>query len=440
MPTSTADLPAPGTPHPVSFPSLPPGEYAALIGLDWGGQSHAIALSPRGVHAPPEETVLASDAQALHGWLDQLGERFGHQPVAIAIEASKGAVVAALLEHPWLVIYPVHPATSRRFSTAFTPSRAKDDGPDARVLLELLQCHRARLRALVAHEPQTRRVSLLVEARRKLVDRRTQATNQLGSLLKGYYPQALQMTGDTLWSPLSLDFLERWPELATLQASRPQTLRAFYYKHRVRSEESILARLALLKNARPLSTDRALIEVSILQLRALLAEVRTLNGHLAKMEEAIASAFAAHPDASLFRQLPGAGKVMAPRLCVLFGMDRHRWPSAAELQKYYGIAPVIEKSGRQRLVHWRWNAPRFARQTLVEWAGQSVKASLWAKAYYLQQKKRQMGHSAILRSLAFKWLRILWRCWMDKKPYDDALYLNRLKDRNAPLLAFLPAT
>jgi len=439
MPTSTADLATPGAPPPVCFPPLPPGEYAALIGLDWGDQKHALALSPRGVHAPPEELVLDHCAETLHGWLDQLGERFGHRPVAVALEASKGAVVAALLEHPWLVIYPVHPATSRRFSTAFTPSRAKDDGPDARVLLELLQCHRARLRPLVAQEPQTRRVALLVEARRKVVDRRTQLTNQLQSLLKGYYPQALLLTADTLWSALSLDFLERWPELAVLQGSRPQTLRTFYYRHRVRREEVILARLALQQSARPLSTDRALIEVSVLQLRALLAEVRTLNAHLAKMEEAIASAFAAHPDASLFRELPGAGKAMAPRLCVLFGMDRRRWPSAAELQKYYGIAPVIEKSGRQRRVHWRWNAPVFARQTLVEWAGQSVKACPWAKAYYLQQKQRQKGHSAILRSLAFKWLRILWRCWMDAKPYDDALYLKHLKDRNAPLLVFLPA-
>ena len=436
MSTSNTDLAAPKA-LPCSS-VLPPGEYAALLGLDWGDQNHAIALAPRGGHAPAEELVIEHCAETLHAWLEQLGERFGRQPVAVAVEASKGAIVAALLEHPWLVIYPIHPATSRRFSTAFTPSRAKDDGPDARVLLELLQCHRARLRALIPHEPQTRRVALLVEARRKLVDRRTLLTNQLQSLLKNYYPQALSMTGDLLHAPMALDFLERWPELVALQRARAQTLRSFYYGHRARKEELILARLALAQSARALSTDRALIEVSILQLQVLLAEVRVLNTHLAKMDEAIASAFATHPDANLFRELPGAGKAMAPRLCVLFGTNRRRWANAGELQKYYGIAPVSEKSGRQRRVHWRWNAPVFARQTLVEWAGQSVKACVWAKAYYLQQKTRQMGHSAILRSLAFKWLRILWRCWMDSKPYDDALYLKQLKQKNAPLLAFLP--
>ena len=439
MSNPTAQSAAPSAPPAACCSELPPGEYAALLGLDWGEKSHAIALSVRGVKAPAQELVLAHSAETLHGWLDQLGERFGHQPVAVAVEASKGAIVAALLEHRWLTIYPIHPSTSRRFSTAFAPSGAKDDGPDARVLLELLQCHRARLRALVPQEPETRRVALLVEARRDLVDRRTLLTNQLQSLLKNYYPQALSLTGDLLYAPMATDFLERWPELATLQRARPQTLRAFYYEHRARNEELILARLALQQSARALSTDRALIEVNILRLQALLAEIHTLNAHLAKMEEAIACAFAAHPDANLFRELPGAGKAMAPRLCVLFGVDRRRWANAGELQKYYGIAPVTEKSGRQHRVHWRWSAPVFARQTLVEWAGQSVRACAWAKAYYLQQKQRQMGHSAILRSLAFKWLRILWRCWMDSKPYDDALYLKQLKQKNAPLLAFLTA-
>ena len=433
----TADLLAPNAP-PSSEP-LPLGEFAALVGLDWGDKKHALALSVRGVQAPPEELVLDHCAETLHAWLDQLGERFAHQPVAVAVEASKGAIVAALMEHPWLVLYPIHPATSRRFSTAFTPSRAKDDAPDARVLLELLQCHRARLRPLVPQEPETRRVALLVEARRKMVDQRTFLTNQLQSLLKNYYSQALKLVGERLYAPLALDFLERWPELAALQRVQAQKLRAFFYKHQVRREESIQARLALLHDARALTTDRALIEVSILQLHALLAQVRTLNTHLSKIDEAIAEAFAAHPDAHFFRELPGAGKAMAPRLCVLFGVDRLRWANAQELQNYYGIAPVTEKSGRQLYVRWRWNAPLFARQTLVEWAGLSVQACPWAKAYYLQQKQRQKGHSAILRSLAFKWLRILWRCWMNHTPYDDALYLKQLKHRNAPLLAFLPA-
>lgn len=420
-------------------PARPVGEYAALLGLDWGDSKHALALCPYGPGAGIEESELTHSAEALHAWLEALGARFQGQPVAVAVEASRGAVIAALRMYPWLSIYPIHPATSRRFSTAFTPSGAKDDGPDARVLLELLQQHRARLRVLSTPDASTYRVQLLNESRRKLVDRRTQLTNTLTSLLKEYFPQALDLVGEHLAAPLALAFLTRWPELSALQRSRPETVRQFFYAHHVRREEVIAQRLALLQAARPLTQDAVLCEVNRLQLAALLAQIKVLNEHLAVLEATLAAAFAQHPDAAVFKSLPGAGPALAPRLCALFGTDRERWAQADELQRYYGIAPVTVRSGRQQQVHWRWSAPLFARQSLVEWAGQTVRCCGWAKAYYLQQKARQHGHSAILRSLAFKWLRILWRCWRDGQEYDDGRYLRRLQERKAPFLSYLPA-
>jgi transposase len=416
---------------------LPPGECAAWIGLDWGDKKHAVALRARGT-SQIETFELEHSAESLHGWLQALSERFAGQPVAVAVEASKGAIVAALLEHSWLLIYPVHPATSRRFSTAFTPSGAKDDVPDARTLLEILTHHRARLRLLVAHDPATRRLGLLNEARRTVVDRRTLLSNQLTSLLKGYFPQAIELTGKKRYAPIALDFLERWPELSALQQARSQTLRRFYHGHNVRRPELVEKRLELARTSRALTTDSALCEVSILEMQVLVAEMRLLEKHLVRIQESMAAAFEAHPEAWLFRDLPGAGAAMAPRLSVIFGTDRERWQSAAELQTYYGIAPVTEKSGRQKWVHWRWNAPVFARQTLVEWSGLSVKYSAWARAYYRQQESRQKGHATILRSLAFKWLRILWRCWKDRVPYDEARYLARLQKRNPALFALIP--
>ena len=420
-----------------SLSPLPVGEFAALIGLDWGDAKHTIAMLPKGATLI-EDSVLEHRPETVHAWLDELAVRFQGQPVAVAVEASKGAIVAALLEHAWIVIYPIHPATSRRFSTAFTPSGAKDDQPDARVLLELIVHHRARLRAMAPHEPPTRQIGLLCEARRKLVDQRTMLGNQVTSLLKNYYPQALSLIADLVYAPISLAFLERWPELALLQKARLQTLRDFYYANQVRRPEAVEKRLELISQSRALTTDRVFCEIGVLQLRALVAQIRVLNAHLTKLEAALTAAFQAHPDATLFANLPGAGKAMAPRLCVLFGLDRQRWQNASEMQKYYGVAPVIEKSGKQRFIHWRWSAPVFARQTLVEWAGLSVKACAWAKAYYLHQRNKQKSHSAILRSLAFKWLRILWRCWRERTVYDDARYLAQLRQKNVPFLSFLP--
>jgi len=423
------------TPEPApAAPSLalPLGEFACCIGLDWGDEKHATALQQRGSHAI-ECAELSSKPEAVHQWLESLQSRFGRLPVAIALEASKGAIVDILLQYPWLTIYPVHPATSRRFSKAFAPSGAANDEPDAKNLLEILRCHRHKLRALAPADEQTKRLAAQVQIRRKIVDQLTDLGNQLTSLLKSYFPQALELTGEDRLSGLSLAFLQRWPDLISAKKAKPETLRSFYYKHQVRRSELVEERLELLRQARPLSQDPLLIEISLLSLPRLLAQIQVLQKHLAILEEKIRESFAAHADAFIFKSLPGAGPAMAPRLCALFGSDRERWLDAAEMQKYYGIAPVIEASGKQRWVHWRWNAPTFQRQTLVEWAGLTVRYSPWAKTYYDQQSQRGKARAAILRALAFKWLRILFKCWKSRTPYDDATYMEALQKKGSPL-------
>ncbi|MBI3191106.1 MAG: IS110 family transposase, partial [Pedosphaera parvula] len=96
------------------------------------------------------------------------------------------------------------------------------------------------------------------------------------------------------------------------------------------------------------------------------------------------------------------------------------------------VAPVREKSGQSLWTHWRWLAPVFLRQTLVEWAGQTVCYSAWAKVYYQRMKAKGKGHHAILRALAFKWIRILWKCWQTRTPYDEVRYLKQLVHRKSP--------
>jgi hypothetical protein len=39
-----------------------------------------------------------------------------------------------------------------------------------------------------------------------------------------------------------------------------------------------------------------------------------------------------------------------------------------------------------------------------------------------------------VRALAFKWIRILYRCWQTRTPYDETTYLNALKRRGSPLI------
>jgi transposase len=413
-------------------------DYAALVALDWGDKTHAFACQTTGSNEKQIGQIEAS-AEALHGWLDKLQQTYGGRPVALAIEAGRNALFHALLEHPWLEIYPVHPTTSARFRTAFTPSGAKDDGPDAEMLLTILTLHRDQLTRLQLDGPTTRELAALVSARRSAVDHRTKNTNQLRSVLKSYFPQALELVGEDLGSALALDFLERWPELALAQKARPATLREFYAAHNVRSAERIEERIRRVASARALTSDRAWIEPALLQVAMLVALVRVQQEHVERFEQRIAAVFAAHPRAAFFRDLPGAGAALAPRLLVAFGDLLERYPDAAALQKYAGIAPVREKSGGRVWTHWRWNAPKFLRQSLVEWAGQTVVYCDWAKAFYRRHKRAGKEHHTILRSLAFKWIRILWRCWHDDTPYREQHYLDALKRRGSPLIADLAA-
>jgi len=413
--------------------------FVACIGLDWGDQSHALAL-----HDPTtgqtEASTLTHSAENLHRWLDQLETRFGGRPVALAIEGTRGAIFPVLLARPWLHVFAVHPVTSARYRTAFTPSGAKDDLPDAQVLLELLQRHRDKLTPLTRADAATRELAGLCEARRDLVDRRTQLLNQLVATLKKFYPQTLTLVGENLASPLALDFLTKWPDLITLKTARPATVKAFYYTHNVRRPETVQTRLDFIQNARALTTDDVLVSVAVRQLRVLVEQVRVVQKHVAGFDAAIAKAFAAHPEAALFRDLPGAGAVLAPRLLIAFGTERDRYPDPASLQKYAGLAPVREKSGGALWTHWRWHAPTFLRQSFIEWAGQTVKYCPWAKAYYEQMKAKDKGHWAILRALAFKWVRILWKCWQDRTPYDQVRFLKQLAHRRSPLAQALSKT
>ena len=125
--------------------------------------------------------------------------------------------------------------------------------------------------------------------------------------------------------------------------------------------------------------------------------------------------------------------MLAPRLLAAFGSQRDRYGSADEVQTYTGIAPVTEKSGKRKWVHFRWACPKFLRQSFHEWAGHPISQSGWARACYQQQRDRGNDHHAAVRALAFKWLRTLFGCWKDHVAYDETKYLAALVKRVSPL-------
>jgi transposase len=120
----------------------------------------------------------------------------------------------------------------------------------------------------------------------------------------------------------------------------------------------------------------------------------------------------------------------------LSGSDRERWASADEVARFSGIAPVIERSGKSCRVRWRYFCPKFLRQSFVEYAGESVRHSFWARAYYEQQRAKGKSHQAAVRALAFKWIRIIYRCWQTRTVYDEVKYLEELRRKGSSLLNY----
>jgi transposase len=410
---------------------------AASIGIDWADDHHDIALQATGTNVI-EECRLDHTPEAIATWLAGLAQRFKGQPVGVAIETSRGPLVHALLEAPFLVLYPVNPRSLRRFREAFSPNGAKDDAPDARLLLELLVKHRDQLHAWVPDDATTRLLQQLAERRRAAIDLRTQLTQQLQAALKAYFPQALTWAGTDLTSRMAGEFLQRWPTLDALQRARATTVRRFYTQHACRRVAHIETRLAEIATAVPLTRDTAVITSSVHYVQLLVHQLLPLGASIARLDAAIAECFAAHADAALFASFPGAGAALAPRLLVAFGTDRTRFPSAAAMQTHVGIAPITVRSGRTCTVHWRWATSTFLRQTFHEYAQHSIRHCTWARAYYRQQRERATHATPRSGALAFKWIRILWRCWHDRTPYDGARYERALEFRHSPLSKLLP--
>ena len=193
--------------------------------------------------------------------------------------------------------------------------------------------------------------------------------------------------------------------------------------------------------AQPLTRDPALLEASALMVQGVVEQLSAVMTVITRLDSELEKLFAQHPDHDLFASLPGAGEALAPRLVTAFGSDRSRYDSAQDLQKFSGVAPVTEQSGKKKWVHWRWACPKFVRQTFHEFAAASCKKSLWARAYYEQQRKLGANHHAAVRSLAYKWIRILYRCWKDRTPYDEQVYLKSLQRHRSPLwLAVISAS
>jgi len=410
-----------------------PAHFAAFIGLDWSDQKHDVCLVDSSTREQ-ELSVIKQQPEALNEWARSLRVRFRGGRIAVCLEQSRGPIIYALMKYDFITLYPINPKMLARFREAFTPSRAKDDPRDAEYLVELLVHHRDRLKAWLPDSDKTRTLQLLVEHRRRLVGDQTRLSNRLTALLKGYLPQVLEWFPD-IRTALVCDFLLRWPCLDALKRVHRTTLLKFFRSHNSHRQGTLETRLAAIKEATPLVTDTAVINSSVLMVKALASQMKTTLEAVHDFDVQIEELCQTHEDFELFASLPGARRVYASRLLTAMGSNRERWASADELLRFSGIAPVVERSGKSSWTRWRYFCPKFVRQSFVEYAGESVKHSEWAKAFYVSQKAKGKRHQAAVRALAYKWIRIIWKCWQTRTKYDEARYLACLRKKGSALVS-----
>ncbi len=406
--------------------------YKAYIGIDWASTKHDICLQVAGCEERLFDRIKHTP-EAIEVWAQALHQRLGG-PIAVALELSEGPIVSALEKYDFLVLFPIDPKRLAKYREAFVPSGAKDDPTDAEFAMDYLMRHPEKLKALKLESAAMRKLRYLVEARDRIKGDQSRCVNRVIQALKQYYPQAVDWFNDhnTL---IFCDFLKQWPTLATVQRARKARLERFFKEHNVRFARLIENRIQAIKAATPLTHDEAVIEAHRLQVEILVEQLRLTIKAMKCFDEEIIAIATQFPDyGHLFTPLPGAGKVIAPRLLAAFGEDRDRYNCAAQLQKRSGIAPITKRSGNSTWVHWRFQCPKFLRQTFIDFAAQTINKSAWAGAYYRQQRAKGASHNMAVRALAYKWIRVLYRCWQERTPYDESKYLETLRRRGSPLL------
>jgi len=411
-----------------------PHPYDLVIGLDRSDQTADLCLLDTRTGQRRSQS-LDTTPEALWEWLAQFRQAHPQARVGICLEQPAGHLVSFLEAYPWITLHPINPVTLQKFREAFVTSRAKDDTRDAEYLAELLYTHHAKLAVWAPEDSPTRAVQQLVVHRRAVVDERTALTNRLIALLKQYFPQALVLCGDDLWRPLATRFLLKWPSLQAVQKAKPARVKQFYYLNGSRSQQLMATRLALMQEAVPVTDELALIDSFVLRVQLLCRQLQLLTRTIAEYDQRIAAAYARHPDRELFASLPGAGAVLGSRLLASLGSQRQRFDHAAQLQRYTGIAPVTKKSGGSCYIHRRYRCPTFHKQSFHEYAKESLLWCRWAAAYYLQQRRKGSAHQTAVRALAYKWQRVIWRCWQNHTPYREEIYEAALRKRGSPIVA-----
>jgi transposase len=386
-----------------------------FAGLDWGARGHAVCIIDERGNVQLSLDVR-HDAAGLAELLARLRRVAPPEALPIAIERPSGLIVETLVAagHP---VVPIHPNAVKACRPRYRAAGGKSDPGDAYMLADILRTDGHRFRPLTPVSDAVKALRALVRGRDDLVAARLSLANQLRSLLESFWPGAAAIFAD-VDSPIALAFLARFPTPESARRLGPSRMRAFMAQHRYsgrRSAQELLARL----HAAPkgLAGD-AEADAKAEMVRALIRALGPLVAAIRELSSRIEHAVGDLPDGRIVMSFPRAGRICAAAILAELGDVRERFQTDAQLAAEAGVAPVTHASGKSRGVVFRWACNHRLRAAITCWADNSRHSSPWADHVYRRARGRGCDHPHAIRVLARAWLRILWRAWTNRTPYD----------------------
>lgn len=393
-----------------------------FAGLDWATAVHAVCIVDA-TGRVLERFTVNHDRDGLAQLLRRLA-RYGAR-VRIAIERPSGLIVDALVEAGHQV-FPIHPNAVKASRPRYRSHGAKSDASDAYLLADLLRTDGHRWAPLSPQSDSIRALRALVRARDDLVASRIALANQLRTTLEAFWPGAAMIFA-AVDSPIALAFLRRYPTPASAARLNETRLARFcrsnhYSGHRRPAELLARLRSAAPGHARALTTQ-AMGEVVL----SLVAVLDRLTEQLTQLSRRIERFVESLPDGQILMSFPRAGRICAAQILAELGDVRERYPSDDRLAAEAGVVPLTYESGKTRCVGFRWACNHRLRRALTTLADNSRHANLWARGIYTAARQRGCDHPHAVRILARAWLRVIWRAWFDRTPYDPELHLGALR-------------
>jgi transposase len=395
-----------------------------FCGIDWAENHHDVALVDLDGNLVAKRRI----ADSVAGFAEltaMLAEAWDGEdaPVPVAIETSRGLLVAAL-RATGRPVYPINPMAVARYRERHSVARKKSDHVDAMTLANILRTDIHMHRALPADTELARAIAVLARAHQDATWRRSRAGNELRSLLREYHPGFLAaFAGGNATNLATSDaravLLVALTPAAAAKLTKARIAAALRRGGRKRGVDKLAERLYQDLRRPQLRQDAMVEEAMGAQALRLLATLNTECESVDQLGHAVAAAFAAHPDHKIITSFTGLGDLTGARLLGEIGDDRSRFADARSLKAYAGSAPITRASGRSLSVtRRRVKNNRLAAAGFV-WAFVAAAHSPGASTLYYQRREQGDRHAAALRNVFNRLIGCLFHCLQTGQTYDE---------------------